>query len=717
MGNERFKIIKVFEHREWLKDAPVKVEKSQLLFDTKKDQTILQIKLFNLSDSIIRSVYLNINCFDDAMDYIMSLVDITYLSVDAKPQSNFGDRQPVILKSSQVANVEIIISKVVFTDDTVWRNEDKNIGLLLPEQLQINTQDNLYEQIIREFDGMSVRPCYWIESNEEYWRCTCGQANSLTVIKCGYCGIEKKWLNKHLNKDYLFEENRKYQEAKLLREKKEAEDKIKKDEEEKAAKADKERRDQEEKKRKEELRIKNVLKKKRFIKRTILIFGFSVISILAFIIYKKILTPHISYSNAMQLFEEKRFEEASEVFYKLIGYKDSDIMYLDSEYGYAEQLYGNENYENAIKKFKALGDYKNSEDMYIDSWYGYAKQFYDSEQYENAIKEFMELDDYKDSEDMVIKSIYNYGKLLLSSGDYSSALIKFSEVKTYADTENYISECHYKMGIELCKDKSWEEAIKEFTIIKNYKDSYYQIQKCHFQIAYNFMSNEEWNSAIDEYKKIDANAIDEDISVAISEAYYQSGLSNADNLSWDEAVNCMNMAITNGDYKNAKSLIVDYNDTIKNNKLASDYNEAVKLEKGGRLDLAYNIYKELPDDYEDCSKRINNIKKYVSYCGEYEGVAKYFKKTKEDTDISGDRPLVTITFEDGEPIINVSFKTYNGYDDYKGKLKDMPITDVYGAPPFEMKTVIRYSSGKLYRDWYIDDDDTDPLNIWVYKKR
>ena len=45
----------------------------------------------------------------------------------------------------------------------------------------------------------------------------------MMFLTCGYCGIEKAWLEKHLNKDYLLKQSRRYQEAELLQRKKEEE--------------------------------------------------------------------------------------------------------------------------------------------------------------------------------------------------------------------------------------------------------------------------------------------------------------------------------------------------------------------------------------------------------------------------------------------------------------------------------------------------------------
>jgi ankyrin repeat protein len=217
VANERYKIIKTTEHKKWLAGCPVRIEKSQLVFDNHNDKVILQLKLFNLSDKIIKSIFMDIDCFDDALDFLSSIKDFAIQGVDALPQSHFGEHQPIILESSKTTNVKIIISKVVFVGGSVWRNDEKNPGINLPEQKIIDPQDQLFVQIARECNEKGIKPNYWLEENDDYWRCTCGQPNTNDVLQCGYCKANKEWLKQHLDKDYLSEANARFKEAEEIR--------------------------------------------------------------------------------------------------------------------------------------------------------------------------------------------------------------------------------------------------------------------------------------------------------------------------------------------------------------------------------------------------------------------------------------------------------------------------------------------------------------------
>lgn len=217
MTNERYKIIKLTEHKEWLEGSPIKIEKSQLLLDSQNNKIILQLKLFNLNEKVIKAVFLDIDCFDAANDFLTSLNDIVIQGLEAKPHSSFADRQPITLENSNTANVRITIAKVVFVDDNVWRNEEKNTGVVLPEQKIIDQNDPLYGQIIRECSEKNIMPVFWFESEDVYWRCTCGQPNKVNLLRCGYCQTEKEWLRQHFDKQYLKEANARFLESEAIR--------------------------------------------------------------------------------------------------------------------------------------------------------------------------------------------------------------------------------------------------------------------------------------------------------------------------------------------------------------------------------------------------------------------------------------------------------------------------------------------------------------------
>ena len=379
MGHNRYKILKTKIHEEWLRDCPIKIEKSQLLLDTNTNQIILQVKMFNLSNKFIRSVYLEINGFDDAMDPVSKLKEVNYLLVNAMPQSSFGDRQPVLL-DSKIANVEIIIRKVVFDDDTVWRNAENNIGIILPKQRPINSNDKYYRQIMNDFSKKGAIPNYWYENAPDYWRCSCGQANNNEHFKCCYCNIEEEWLKKHLNLDYLELANNEFEKSFKMAE----ELKRKKIKEEEKIQREKERIQ------KENSRL-NAKKKIKVIALS------SLAIIVAFIFLYNAFPMNQDYVEAMKYMKKENYRDAISYFEIADGYRNSEKQMKICNYKIAMNYMKNKNYGDAILYFINADDYKNSVDMVKEARYKYALDLWDKGIYSSAKVIFESLDGYKDS--------------------------------------------------------------------------------------------------------------------------------------------------------------------------------------------------------------------------------------------------------------------------------------------------------------------------------
>lgn len=210
MANERYKIIKTSDHKEWLAGSPLKIEQSRLVWVSQDGKTILQLELFNLSDMTIKSVFLDIDCFNEAAASPVSINDYAILGVNAAPHTHFSEREPVILEPAKTTSVKIIISKVVFADGSLWRNDAKSPGVVLPEQKAIDFRHPLFGQIVRECNLKGIRHDYWFGESDNYWRCTCGQANERDALQCGYCKADKQWLRQHLNEKYLSEANARF---------------------------------------------------------------------------------------------------------------------------------------------------------------------------------------------------------------------------------------------------------------------------------------------------------------------------------------------------------------------------------------------------------------------------------------------------------------------------------------------------------------------------
>lgn len=106
--------------------APVYVDTAEVLCDTKKNQTVMRLKIYNNGSKTVKSAYFNAGCFDENLNLCVQLKNIPYINADAGAYSYFGEHQlarvPDITKS-----VFVEVSKVLFDDGSGWVNENQKL--------------------------------------------------------------------------------------------------------------------------------------------------------------------------------------------------------------------------------------------------------------------------------------------------------------------------------------------------------------------------------------------------------------------------------------------------------------------------------------------------------------------------------------------------------------------------------------------------------------
>ncbi len=205
---DRYIVLKSGEQREWLAGCPVKIEKYNILIDNMLNRNVIQIKFVALGERKIRTVWADVLCYDDAMDYLTTVSDVTYSNLTILKGMSFGDRQPVSVDSNAVSNIRIVVKKIAFADDSVWRNESGEIGVLLPQQTSARELfGELYNQFYIEAQKIKAKPEKALNISEGFWQCTCGQSNASGEENCILCGANLNELIKISNAEYLAEQN------------------------------------------------------------------------------------------------------------------------------------------------------------------------------------------------------------------------------------------------------------------------------------------------------------------------------------------------------------------------------------------------------------------------------------------------------------------------------------------------------------------------------
>ena len=123
MADNRFKVMAVGTFKESAVDCPVQLKKYQIIYDVVADKTYLRAVLESFSDKKIVRVFLNIDCAD-IFEQKFAEVEKAAVNVECdKKYSEFGKECPIIIPKG-TKPVKAYISRVVFSDMTVWENRD-----------------------------------------------------------------------------------------------------------------------------------------------------------------------------------------------------------------------------------------------------------------------------------------------------------------------------------------------------------------------------------------------------------------------------------------------------------------------------------------------------------------------------------------------------------------------------------------------------------------
>ena len=502
MSGERYSRLSEITQTEWLIGCPVEISKGVLLLDNQKQNVVLQLKLRNVGSKTLIQVDFEVKRFDLAGDLIDNLKDpvlYSYLDLDVKSKETFGDKNAVILGINPTRKVQIVFSKVIFQNGSVWRNENGEIGHEIQTQ---NATDVLgadltdqyereyrleYPEIIRDnIYNHNIMP----ELTEEYWLCTCGFPNEKTNQFCGRCGVAKEWLFNSIEKGYLTTKLTEYQEAERVRL-----ERLRLEEEERVrVKQERQRIKQEEQQRIEDAKRENeaqhkIIKKRRS-RVAIIVVSILTVAISGLFVTTNIIIPTSHYNQAMSLFNEGKWSDAIVLFEELGEFEDSSSLLLECKYQSAIQLLDNREYEEAYSEFQDIKVYKQSIELSKNAMYELGNQLFDSKDYGNAISAYKKAEDYSDAGYRVdlAQQYFDYEEAqdLLSSGDAEAALKILLTLDQIDETSISIAQANkaiYDNAVDLFEDHDFLSAIDKFNLITDYEDSSDRMLNCK-ELAY-----------------------------------------------------------------------------------------------------------------------------------------------------------------------------------------------------------------------------------------
>ncbi|HPR34184.1 MAG TPA: hypothetical protein PKY64_00800 [Anaerolineaceae bacterium] len=528
-------------------DAPVEIEKGSLFSDTQTKSVFLLLKLKVLrgTPNDVASVTVNIQSFNSGETQRDSIlpVEYTYHGLAPNGQTTFGDDKPIVL-DPETKYVQVTIKKVVFSDLEIWNSSGNLIHL--PEQVSLEETLTAPQKVQLKRDladwtqDQKERVIYFPRQDQDYWQCCCGRPNPNESTNCHRCKVSKNLVFQTIDLAKI--------EANL----------------------------QEKLKRNQEIEERQARKKKKF-----LTFGLIGISLAIFIfIFIRVLLPFVRYNYAINLIDNKKYDQAMVIFESLDGYKQSNDMILEAEYQKANNLLENQQFSEAKEIFRSLGDYKSSSELILEADYLDATRLFSEANYTDAISLFSIIPDYKDAGDMIKESKYLLASDFVSNREYEQAILLFSTIPDYKDAEDMIKETKYLLASEFTANEEYEEAISVLSTITNFRDSGTLINSAKFKMAEAFFNSEEYSQAMKIFLEIpDYPGVETFLS-----DYYQLGKQYLTDKNYDDAILVFSDL---EDYSDSQDLVKEAN-----------YQKGINLLETAKYSEAVNVFKNI-GNYKD----------------------------------------------------------------------------------------------------------------------
>lgn len=231
--SEKYTIVQHEKRLFWLQDCPVLLHSYALTKNNTNNSIFLQCKFENIADKPIKAMNIAVKCSDIAHKQVTNIDNFSYLDISVQPYSLFGDKTPVVLPDNTTRNVSIIPLKVIFSDDTTWKNtSERAYELAEYEQQPISSLGELADQYKRDLHKIctdSEKHNYLPANTNGFTICGCGKVVLPDTQYCASCGVDFSKLFAINNFEILHTEQQQYDEEQQKIALQEQQDKLQKE--------------------------------------------------------------------------------------------------------------------------------------------------------------------------------------------------------------------------------------------------------------------------------------------------------------------------------------------------------------------------------------------------------------------------------------------------------------------------------------------------------
>ena len=187
--SERYTKLFALPENLYCEKAPVIISAGALLKDNQTGKVLAQLKIKNITANRLKAAKVKIVPFDTVGDRLVEETEYQYLDLDVKRDDMFGQKMPIYLPDNTTRSIEVSVTSVVFSDNSIWNIEADNwTPLRLPRLL-----NKVYEnsEMVKQYKIEYGKLCnFELTEDRDIWICSCGSVNKTNEDKCHKCGCE-----------------------------------------------------------------------------------------------------------------------------------------------------------------------------------------------------------------------------------------------------------------------------------------------------------------------------------------------------------------------------------------------------------------------------------------------------------------------------------------------------------------------------------------------